>query len=108
MPKQEVIAMNLKLKSVKSAADALKATKEKHAKALTAAKEATTKKVTAVETKAKKKLDTVITTIDKMDALAEQILELTNGTSKLKPEQIVAKVNGLAEKIRKLGDKYLA
>lgn len=107
MPKQEVIAMNLKLKSVKSAAaDALKATKEKHAKAIDAVKESASKKVVAAETRAKKKLDTVVSTIDKMDAVAEAIFKLA-GTPTQKPEQVLAKIRGMADKIQKLASKYL-
>jgi cation transport regulator ChaB len=109
MPKEEVIATNMKLKTAKAAhVEATKALKDKHAKTVNALKEGTAKKVAAAEAKGKKKIDSVLTTVDKMDALAVEIIGLTDGTSKLKPEQIAAKVNALAGKIRKLADKHLA
>ena len=98
MPKAEVIAFNLKLNTVKAAAQ----------KKLDAAKAASEKKIAAAVEKGKREASKVVESVTKVDAVLADIEKVLNDSDpKLTAEKKVAKIKGLVEKGQKICDKHL-
>ena len=98
MPKAEVIASNLKLNTVKAAAQ----------KKLDAAKAASEKKIAAAVEKGKREASKVVESVTKVDAVLADIEKVLNDSDpKLTAEKKVAKIKGLVEKGQKICDKHL-
>lgn len=99
MPKQEVIAANLKISAAKA----------KFVETVDKLKAATEKKLAAAEEKGKKAAAKVIESVVKVDNILAEIEAAADSESdhKDKPEKRLAKIVKLVEKARKTCDKHL-